>query len=182
MHASRTSALIFAIAALAISASAASAVQFRNNLNPGFADLGVSLQARRIIEDLTPGQGIAIHLLATAQVTAQCVNPNNDHAKPTQGTPANITVTGFQFIPRNQINSANRALMNVITAPPPTVIDGSPDCTGHDSEEITDLSFIRARIIVEQPSGTQVLEARCRINPASANGAIPAGNVSCVKQ
>jgi hypothetical protein len=169
------------IAALVLFTGAAHAVQFRNNLNPAFFDLGVSLQARRIIENLTQGQNVAIHLIATAQVTASCVNPNNDHAKPTQSTPAPIAVTGFQNIPASQINERNRALMNVVTAPPPAVIEGSPDCNGHDVEEITDLKFIRARIIVEQPTGNQVLEARCRINPASANGAIPAGNVTCVK-
>jgi hypothetical protein len=173
--------MIIAIAALALSASAASAAQFRSNLNPGFSDLGVSLQARRIIEGLTQGQNVAIHLLATAQVTVSCVNPNNDHTSPPQGTPAPIAVTGFQNISAGLISEQGRTLMNLATAPPPTVIAGSPDCKAHDVEEITDLSFARARIIVEQPTGNQVLEARCRINPPSANGAVPAGNVSCVK-
>jgi hypothetical protein len=178
----RLIAVAIAALALAVATSAAFAVQFRENRNPALTDLGLSLQARRVIEDLAPGQSIAVHLNATAQVVAQCVNPNNDHAKPTTSEPEAIAVQGFQRIPRAYISDKNRAQMNVITQPPALIVDGNPDCKGGDTEEIIDLRFSAARFLVEQPPGTQVLAVNCTIAPPSANGLIPPGNVVCVKE
>jgi hypothetical protein len=58
-------------------------------------------------------------------------------------------------------------------------IPGAPGCPNPQwTESITDLRFTGATITVEQPPG-MVLTVTCTISPASSNGGVPAGAVSC---
>jgi hypothetical protein len=93
--------------------------------------------------------------------------------------PAPITVTGSQAIPRDEIKNGNTGF-SVMTRAPETPIAGAPDCpNGNWSEDITDLAFTSAVITVEQPLGTVVLTVSCTFAPATEDGDVPRGNVSC---
>ena len=66
------------------------------------------------------------------------------------------------------------------TIPPVAVIPGAPDCANPNwTEDILDLSFTSATLTVEQPTGTTVLTVVCYFTPATSNGAVPRGQVTC---
>ncbi|MGH8823346.1 MAG: hypothetical protein ACRDVN_02575, partial [Jiangellaceae bacterium] len=88
-------------------------------------------------------------------------------------------VTGSQAIPEEEIKNGNTPFSVTTTAPDP-VIPGAPDCPNPNwTELIEDLAFTSATITVEQPPGTVVLTVTCTIDPASSDGSVPGGDVSC---
>jgi hypothetical protein len=88
-------------------------------------------------------------------------------------------VAGGVAIPQDEIKNGNTPFA-VVTEPPVTPIAGAPDCPNPNwTEDIVDLQFTSAVIVVEQPPGTEVLTVTCTISPPSSNGPIPGGNVSC---
>jgi len=146
------------------------------NKNPSFTDMGVVLNAQGALAGLGNGD-ILISLTAQADVTATCSN-KGQHQAPGQN-PAPITVTGSQAIPEGEIKNGNVSF-NVSTNPPVSPIAGAPDCPNPNwTEDITDLAFTSATITVEQPVGTVVLTVMCTFTPATSDGGVPSGNVSC---
>jgi hypothetical protein len=146
------------------------------NANPSFNDLGIALSASGALAGLGNAD-VLITLTAQADVTSTCTNQGGNEA-PGQN-PAPITVTGSQAIPRDEIKNGNTGF-SVMTRAPETPIAGAPDCpNGNWSEDITDLAFTSAVITVEQPLGTVVLTVSCTFAPATEDGDVPRGNVSC---
>ena len=116
---------------------------------------------------------------ATADVTATCTN-NGQKQAPGQN-PADVTVSGGESIPEEEIQNGNLSF-SVETDPPVTPIAGAPECPNPNwTEDITDLSFTSATITVEQPPGTLVLTVTCQFASPTANGPVPGGNVSCTQ-
>jgi hypothetical protein len=149
------------------------------NRNPTFVDTdgGLVLQAVGNLAGLGLGD-VVITLSAEADVTSTCTNPSGSNQPPGQN-PAPITVTGSEAIPADEIKNGNVSF-NVRTERPVTPIAGAPDCPNPNwTEDITDLAFTSATIVVEQPAGTTVLTVSCTFSEPTTNGAVPAGNVSC---
>lgn len=179
----RRSLMVAAIVAagvlLSATAASASSVHLKGgkNAEPTFTDGGLTLEAAGELSGLGNGD-VLVTLTATADVTATCSNPGSGNQAPGQN-PAPITVTGSQAIPASEIKNGNTPF-DVVTVAPPTVIPGAPGCPNTQwTETITDLAFTSATITVEQPPGTLVLTVSCTISPASANGGVPAGSVTC---
>jgi hypothetical protein len=147
------------------------------NAEQTFTDNGLTLTAAGDLTGLGNGD-VLVNLSATADVTATCTNPGGGTQPPGQN-PAPITVTGSQAIPATEIKNGNTPF-NVTTNPLVSPIPGAPGCPNPQwTESITDLRFTGATLTVEQPPGTLVLTVTCTISPASSNGGVPAGAVSC---
>jgi hypothetical protein len=170
-----------AVVLLAASAASASSVHLKGgrNAEPAFTDRGLTLEASGELSGLGNGD-VLVTLTATADVTATCTNPAGATQPPGQN-PAPVTVSGSQAIPQSAIKNGNTPF-DVITNAPVTPIAGAPGCPNPQwTEAITDLSFTSATITVEQPPGTLVLTVSCQFSPATANGAVPGGTVSCTQ-
>lgn len=148
------------------------------NAEPAFTDNILTLAASGELSGLGNGD-VLVTLTAEADVTATCTNQGT-HQAPGQN-PAPITVTGSQAIPEDEIKNGTTPFA-VETEPPVTPIAGAPDCPNPNwTEDITDLAFTSATITVEQPEGTLVLTVDCAFSAPTANGPVPAGNVSCTQ-
>jgi hypothetical protein len=144
---------------------------------PTFVDQGLTLEAVGNLAGLGEGD-VLITLNATANATATCTNPGGGTQPPGQN-PAPISVQGTQAIPEGKIKNGNVSF-DVKTTAPATPIPGAPGCPNPNwTENITDLSFTNATIIVQQPAGTTVLTVACTFNPATSNGPVPGGAVTC---
>lgn len=167
---------LIAVGALAAVAWASSVHLKPPNRPPTFIDQGLVLEASGALAGLGNGD-ILITLTAQADVTADCTN-HGQHQAPGQN-PAPITVTGSQAIPEGAIQNGNVAF-DVLTNEPDSPIPGAPDCPNPNwSENITDLGFTSATIVVEQPVGTTVLTVTCSFSPPTSNGTVPRSSVSC---
>jgi hypothetical protein len=143
---------------------------------PAFTDNGLTLTAAGALAGLGFAD-VQVNLAATANPTAVCSN-NGGNQAPGQN-PAPVTVTGSVGIPASAIKNGN-APFSVTTNPPTSPVPGAPDCPNVNwTESITDMAFTGATLTVEQPVGTLVLTVACTFNAQTANGAVPAGNVSC---
>ncbi len=164
---------LIAIASVAL----ASSVHLKGgkNATPSFVDDGLSLSASGALSGLGGGD-VVITLTATGNVTSTCTNQGGNEA-PGQN-PAPITVSGVQQIPESEIKNGTTPFA-VTTLPPPSTIQGAPDCPNTNwTESISDLAFTSATITVEQPAGTVVLTINCTFTPPTSNGPVPGGNVS----
>jgi hypothetical protein len=120
---------------------------------------------------------ILVKVSATANVTSTCTNQGGNQS-PGQN-PAPITVSGSQAIPASEVKNGT-VTFNVNTAAPPSTIAGAPDCPNTNwTEAISNLAFTSAVITVDQPPGTVVLTVSCTFSPATSDGAVPSGNVTC---
>jgi hypothetical protein len=186
---------IFAVAALAAMAFAtllalgslsgteetvASSVHLKGgkHATPSFMDNGLTLTGSGALAGLG-NEDVLITITAMADPTATCGNPGtNQHQAPGQN-PAPVQVTGSVSIPEEEIKNGNTPF-SVTTMPPVTPIPGAPDCPNSKwTEVITDMAFTSATIQVEQPEGTIVLTVSCEFDPATSDGAVPKGNVTC---
>jgi hypothetical protein len=148
------------------------------NAEPLFIDNGISLSVIGALAGLGEGD-VLITLLSTGNPTATCQNPGSGEHFPPGQNPAPITLTGTESIPQEEIKNGN-VLFTVETDAPISPVPGAPDCPNPRwLEEITDISFTSATIIVEQPAGTTVLTVECTFATATSDGAVPASDVSC---
>jgi len=173
------SAAAAAVLLLSVTASAADVhLKGGRNAEPAFTDQGVTLNAAGELSGLGNGD-VLITLTAQADVSSTCTNQGGNQA-PGQN-PAPITVSGSQAIPQDQIKNGNTPF-NVTTLPPVLIIPGAPDCPNPNwTEQINDLAFTSATITVEQPVGTLVLTVNCAFSPATSDGSVPGGNVTCTQ-
>ena len=146
------------------------------NAEPNFVDKGLTLNAAGSLAGLG-NEDVLVTLSATADATSTCTNQGGNQA-PGQN-PAEVTVSGSQSIPAEEIKNGNTPF-NVTTEPPVTPIPGAPGCPNPNwTQDITDLSFTSATITVEQPAGTVVLTVTCTFSEPTTNGAIRGGDVTC---
>jgi hypothetical protein len=146
------------------------------NAEPNFVDQGLTLNSAGSLAGLG-NEDVLITLSATAAATSTCTNQGGNQA-PGQN-PAEVTVSGSQSIPAEEIKNGNTPF-NVTTVAPVTPIPGAPGCPNPNwRQDITDLSFTTATITVEQPAGTVVLTVTCTFSEPTTNGAIQGGDVTC---
>jgi hypothetical protein len=144
---------------------------------PSFLDGGLTLKASGALAGLGNGD-VVINMIAHANATATCTNPGGATQPPGQN-PAPVTVGGQTVIPQSQIKNGTVSF-SVTTTAPATPVAGAPGCPNSSwTEDITDLSFTDATITVEQPAPTVVLTLECTFTPATTDGTVPAGDVSC---
>jgi hypothetical protein len=172
--------LIVACATASLAVAASVHLKGGAHAKPSFTDLGTQLNVSGALSGLGQ-QDLTVTLNATANVTATCTN-GGMHQAPGQN-PAPISVTGSQAIPAGSVINGNVSF-NVTTNKPASPIAGAPDCPNPNwSEGITDLSFTSGTIIVRQPdtdgTGPIVFTLKCTFSPATSDGAVPSGNVTC---
>ncbi len=174
------SVVVLLVAAFAVPATAANVhLKGGKNAEPAFYDAGLYLMSSGALSGLGNGD-VLISLTATADVTSTCTNQGGNQA-PGQN-PAPLTVTGSLAIPEEEIKNGNTpfGVMTEIPYPPDGIIPGAPDCPNPNwTESIDDLAFTSATITVEQPEGTVVLVVSCTIDPPTADGMVPKGDVDC---
>jgi hypothetical protein len=182
-------ALVGAIAALTTVASAANP-HLRNNVrpNPAFFDGGLVLRGTAAYAGL--GNFDTLQTLdATANPTATCGNPGTNQTQAPGQNPASVDVTGSTAVPAGDIKNGNVTIATT-TSPPPTTVEGAPDCPNSSwTETITDLAFTSATIKVFQDSNENgmfeaselVLTVSCTFSPPTSNGSVPANTYSCTE-
>jgi hypothetical protein len=149
------------------------------NAEPTFTDNGLTLTADGELSGLGGGD-VLVTLIATGNPTATCTNPAGATQPPGQN-PAQVTLTGTDSIPDSEIKNGNTPF-SVITNAPTSPVPGAPECPNAQwTETITNVAFTSAIITVEQPPGTTVLTVSCTFSPATSNGLVPGGNVSCTQ-
>jgi hypothetical protein len=177
----RFAGLLFALTLVVLLAAPADAqnVHLKGGANaePSFTDNGITLSVSGALAGLGEGD-VLITLLATGNPTATCQNPGSGEHFPPGQNPAPITLTGTESIPEEEIKNGNTPFAVETEEPSPVL--GAPDCPNPRwIEEITDIAFTSATIIVEQPEGTTVLTVECTFDPATSDGAVPASDVTC---
>jgi hypothetical protein len=124
---------------------------------------------------------------ATAQPTADCVNPGTGEHRPPGQNPAEVDVTGSTAVPAGDIKNGN-VTITTTTTPPVTPIAGAPDCPNANwTENITDMAFTSATISLFQDSnengvfdpGELVLTVNCTFSPPTSNGSVPNSGFTC---
>lgn len=144
---------------------------------PSFYDHGLTLSSTASIAGLG-NEDVVVTLTATGQPTATCTNPAGATQPPGQN-PAEVTLTGSESIPKEQVKNGNLTV-TVTTDAPQTPIPGAPGCPNPQwTEDITDIAFTSATLVVEQPAGTTVLTVSCTFSPATSDGSVPPKNVTC---
>jgi hypothetical protein len=146
------------------------------NAEPAFQDLGLTLNTAASLAGLG-NEDLLVTLTATADATSTCTNQGGNKA-PGQN-PADVTISGSQSIPAEEIKNGNVAF-NVTTVAPVSPIPGAPGCPNPNwTQTIDDLLFKTATITVEQPADTLVLTVSCTFREPTMNGAVSGGRVEC---
>jgi hypothetical protein len=155
--------------------------------NPvSFTDNGLTLTAKVIYAGLGNFNTLQT-LSATANPTAECINPGTGEHRPAGQNPAAVTVTGSTAVPAGDIKNGNVSITTTTNAPT-TPILGAPDCPNPNwIENITDMAFTAATIMLFQDSnangtfesGELVLTVNCTFSPPTSNGSVPSSGFTC---
>ncbi len=122
---------------------------------PNYRDNGLTLTASGALAGLGNGD-ILITLHAEGEAFSLCTNPSGANMPPGQN-PADVTVSGAQSIPEEEVKNGT-VRFSVTTEAPDSPIPGAPGCPNPNwSQDILDIDFTSATIVVEQPPGTVVL-------------------------
>ena len=167
------------VLAATIAAAANIHLKGGKNAEPTFFDDGLTLTAIGAIAGLGNENGL-VKLVAEGNPIATCQNPGNGEHFPPGQNPAPVTVTGTQPFDPDDFEKNGNFTFTVRTDAPETPVEGAPDCPNvRWIEEIIDMAFTSATIIVEQPEGVPVLLVGCTISPPSADGQIRGADVVC---
>jgi hypothetical protein len=174
---------VLSLLLVAVTAAVASAASVHlkggANAEPTFTDGGLFLSSAGELSGLGGGD-VVVSLAATGDVTATCTNPAGATQPPGQN-PADVTLTGTDVIPEDEIKNGNTPF-DVATTQAVTPVPGAPECPNRQwTEDITDVAFTSAIITVEQPAGTLVLTVSCTFSPPTTNGIVPGSQVTCTQ-
>jgi hypothetical protein len=169
------------VAAIAAATALAANVHLKGgrNAEPTFTDQGLALRSTGALAGLGNGD-LEITLTVTGDATSTCTNPGTGGNQPPGQNPAEVTLSGSQLIDEDDITKNGSATFNLSTDAPQTPVPGAPGCPNPQwTQDITDVAFKSATIVVEQPPGTVVLTVQCTFSSPTSNGSVPRGNVSC---
>ncbi len=122
---------------------------------PDYTDNGLTLSASGALAGLG-NEDILITMHAEGLAYSMCTTPSGANMPPGQN-PADVTLTGAQSIPQDEIKNCN-VTFDVTTDGPMSPIPGAPGCPNPNwMQNIVDVEFTSATIVVEQPPGTVVL-------------------------
>lgn len=152
-RASMTATLVAVALLMASGPALAANVHFKKG-SPTFTDNGTTLTGEGQLAGLG-NEDVTITLTATGTPTTTCTNQGGN-AAPGQN-PADVTVSGGEAIPADEIKNGNLAFAVTTLEPEqPTAAEaGCPNANW--TAEITDIDFETATITVEQ-GGAVVLE------------------------
>jgi hypothetical protein len=171
-----TAMLGFVLAATMTTLAQSVHLKFGEHSAPNYVDQGLALNAAASLAGLG-NEDVLVTLYATGDVTSTCTNYGGNMA-PGQN-PAELTVSGSQSIPAEEIKNGNTSF-NVTTVAPVSPIPDAPGCPNPNwRQDITDLSFTTATITVEQPAGNLVLTVSCTFSSPTTNGAVAGADVTC---
>jgi hypothetical protein len=182
--------LVLAAAVTVVALSAGQALAVSPHLkgrNPVlFTDNGLTLTATVSYAGLGNFDTLQ-NLSASAQPTADCVNPGTGEHRPAGQNPAEVNVTGSTAVPAGDIKNGN-VTITTTTNPPTTPVAGAPDCPNPNwTENITNMAFTSATITLFQDSnangtfepGELVLTVNCSFSPSTSNGPVPTSGFTC---
>src|SRR5262249_44863241 len=170
------------IFALSVSLALIGGLAYASNVHvkagPFFIDNGLTLTATGTLAGLGVPD-IVVGMAATATPIATCTNPSGE-TKPPGHNPAPVSVAATpESIPASEIKNGNTSF-SLTTNPPATPVAGAPDCPNSSwTENIIDLQFTSATIVVQQPAPNVVLIVSCTFAPPTANGPVAARTVTC---
>lgn len=161
--------------------------------SPTFTDNGLTLTEAGVVSGVGGGD-LLFQLSATGNPTAECLNPGSGEHRPPGHQPAEVTLTGSQAVPRQEIKNGNAAY-TVTTNAPTSPIPGAPGCPNASwTENITDVAFTSASLTIRQdtngsanpadPSTYEIVvfggaKGTCTFDPATSDG--PVSSFSCPK-
>jgi hypothetical protein len=181
-----TVALVFVAFALIAQQALAVSPHLKGRNPVAFTDLGLTLRATVSYAGLGNFDTLQ-NLAASANPTADCVNPGTGEHRPPGQNPAEVDVTGSTAVPAGDIKNGN-VTITTTTNPPVTPVAGAPDCPNTNwTENITDMAFTSATITLFQDAnangtfedGELVLTVNCTFSPPTSNGPVPSSGFTC---
>lgn len=177
-------AAVLTIALATMTGALAVSAHFKHG-SPTFNDLGTQLKMTGVFAGLG-NFSTQLGISATGNPTADCVNPGSGEHRPPGQQPAAVTLTGTVAVPASDIKNGNVTL-NVTTDAPESPVPGAPGCPNSKwVENITDVAFTGVSFALIQDANSDdvfgeapSITGTCTFSPATSNGAVPSGSVSC---
>jgi hypothetical protein len=160
----------FALAAIALSVSAMSAiaqqapttVTIQGNQTFDVNGLSLEYEATLVFSGSLPA-GMVLHVDGTANATAVCLNPGGKTSKNEIPVSTPITISGTEVI---KVNEKEPFFAASVSTNPPSAIPGAPDCSSDKwTEKVTGFDVTSAIVTILDPTQDILFQEVCPFNP-----------------